>query len=90
MNLPAYALLTLSLAAFGAVAPTLAQTQSNKDNPWDLNQLVPPTFPLPPRSQVNPGGVDGTTTPYTTAPLQNPTQKRTEPTPGIKLSIPTR
>ncbi|MGH6768953.1 MAG: hypothetical protein ACRECO_08025 [Xanthobacteraceae bacterium] len=90
MNLPRYAILTLGFAAFGAVAPAGAQTQPNKDSPWDLNQLVPPTFPLPPRSQVNPGGVDGTTTPYTTAPLQNPTQRQTQPTPGLKLSIPTR
>jgi hypothetical protein len=82
-------LLALCMALFGAIGSGGASAQDKPDKPIDLKPLIPPVFsPLPPNSQLNPGTVGGATTPYTTAPLQNPTQS--QPVPGIRLSIPTR
>jgi hypothetical protein len=91
MSLPKISLLALGVVLSGAIAPGSAYAQNDKpDKPIDLKPLIPPAFsPLPPNSQLTPGTVGGTTTPYTTAPLQNPTS-RSPPAPGIKLTIPSR
>ena len=89
MNLPRYALLTFCIML--PCAPEGALAQANQwDKPVDLKQLIPPVVPLPPNSRLNPGTVGGTQTPYTTAPLQNPSLSATEPAPGIRLTIPSR
>jgi hypothetical protein len=80
----------LCIALLGVVSAANAQTPEDK---WrqDLKPLVPPIVPLPPNSQLNPGSVGGANSPYTTAPLQAPTsQAPTQPSPGLRLTIPTR
>jgi hypothetical protein len=89
MSVPRISLFALCIVLFGAVASSGAHAQEDK---WkqDYKALVPPVVPLPPNSQLNPGSVGGTQTPYTTAPLQSPTQSPSQPAPGLKLSIPSR
>jgi hypothetical protein len=89
MSLPRTSLFALCAVLFGAVAAGGAFGQEDK---WkqDFKPLVPPVVPLPPNSQLNSGSVGGTQTPYTTAPLQAPTQSPSQPAPGLKLSIPSR
>ena len=60
------------------------------DKPFDFKPLLPPVVPVPPNSQVTSGSVGGTQNPYTTAPLQSPTQAPTQSAPGMRLTIPTR
>jgi hypothetical protein len=70
---------------------TSAAAQVDKyEKPVDLKPLVPPVFPLPPSSQINPGSVGSSQTPYTTAPLQNPSGSGTQSAPGFRLTIPSR
>jgi len=89
MSRPKLSLLALAVALLGAVAGASAQEDKWKQ---DFKSLVPPVVPLPPNSQLNPGNVGGTQTPYTTAPLQqSPTQTPLQQSaPGLKLSIPSR
>ena len=88
MTLSRFASLALCVVLLAAAGGASAQ-QTKSDKPVDLKPLVPPVFPLPPASQLNPGPVGGTETPYTTAPLQSP-NSQTAPNPGIRLSIPSR
>jgi hypothetical protein len=89
MSLSKISLLALCIVLLGAIAIDGAYAQDKPDKPINLKRLIPPVFsPLPPNSQLNPGTVGGTTTPYTTAPLQNPAQA--PPAPGIRLTIPSR
>jgi len=88
MWLPRILVFAICVVMFGASAG--AQSQDDK---WlkDLKPIVPPVVPLPPNSQLNPGSVGGSQTPYTTAPLQSPTQSPSQQqAPGLKLSIPSR
>ncbi len=91
MNLRRQALLAIFVLLLDANALGGASAQADKaDKPIDLKPLIPPVFsPLPPNSQLNSGTVGGTTTPYTTAPLQD-ARSPTQPAPGIRLSIPSR
>ena len=89
MNLPRYALLVLCVMPLCTPLGAFAQ-QNQWDKPLDFKPLIPPLVPLPPNSRLNPGTVGGTTTPYTTAPLQNPNLSPSEPSPGIRLTIPSR
>jgi hypothetical protein len=78
------------IALLGVTSAANAQTPEDR---WrqDLKPLVPPVVPLPPNSQLNPGSVGGANSPYTTAPLQTPsTQAPTQPSPGLRLTIPSR
>jgi hypothetical protein len=86
-----HAQLGFCILVFNAVALGGALAQAGKaDKPIDLKPLIPPVFsPLPPNSQLNPGTVGDTSTPYTTAPLQD-ARSPTQPAPGLKLSIPSR
>jgi hypothetical protein len=80
-------LLALGLALLCASG---AAAQEDKwDKKYDLKPLLPPVVPLPPRSRLDSGTVGGTQTPYTSAPLQNPSSS-SAPAPGLKLSIPAR
>lgn len=94
MSLPRSVLSARVIALFGIVLLGLfaAGSAVAQEDKWlkDLKPLVPPVVPLPPNSQVNPGPVGGTQTPYTTAPLQSPTQSPSPAAPGLKLSIPSR
>jgi hypothetical protein len=88
MTIARQALLALFIVLVGA-GGTAAQQEDKWDNKWDLNRLVPPTMPLLPRSQLDPGTLGNTPPPYTTAPLQAPNSAA--PTaPGLKLTIPSR
>ena len=89
MTLLKISLLALSIAVLGAAVPTHAPAQQT-DKPFDFKPLLPPVFPVPPNSAVTSGSVGGTQNPYTTAPLQSPTQAPTQPAPGMRLTIPTR
>jgi hypothetical protein len=82
-----HSLLALGIIVFAAFAPGAAPAQ---DKPFDFKPLIPPVVPVPPNSQVTSGSVGGTQNPYTTAPLQSPTQAPTQPAPGMRLTIPTR
>ena len=87
MNLSRHALFAFGIALL--CVPFGASAQDSKsDKPIDLKPLVPPVFPMPPNSQLNPGSVGGTQTPYTTAPLQSPGTSSTQSAPGIRLTIP--
>jgi hypothetical protein len=89
MNFPKLALLALCIMPLCTPGGASAQ-QGQWDKPVDLKPLIPPLVPLPPSSSLKPGTVGGTTTPYTTAPLQNPNLSPTQPAPGIRLTIPSR
>ena len=66
-----------------------AWAQADKyDKPVDLKPIVPPIFPLPPSSQINPGSFGGNQTPYTTAPLGTSNAPSTQQAPGLKFTIP--
>ena len=93
MSLPRYSLLALGIVLFAALAPGGAMAEQSNKPLIDFAPLVPPVFPLPPKSQVTPGAVGGPQqSPYTTAPLQDPpqSQRDRQPAPGLKLTIPTR
>ena len=89
MSLPKISLLALSVVVLGAITLTSAHSQQT-DKPFDFKPLIPPVVPVPPNSQVTSGSVGGTQNPYTTAPLQSPTQAPTQSSPGMRLTIPTR
>jgi hypothetical protein len=89
MRLPKISLLVLSVVFLGAIAPTGGHAQQT-DKPFDFKPLIPPVAPLPPNSSVTSGSVGGTQNPYTTAPLQSPTQTPSQSAPGMRLTIPSR
>ena len=90
MSPPKISLLALSIAALGAIAPANAQGQQT-DKPFDFKPLLPPVVPVPPNSAVTSGSIGGSQNPYTTAPLQSPSQPSTsQSAPGMRFSIPTR
>jgi len=81
--------LAASSIVFAYTAGAAFAQEGKYDKPVDLKPIVPPVFPLPPTSQINPGSFGGNQTPYTTAPLQNSGTPTTTPqTPGIRFSIP--
>jgi hypothetical protein len=82
-------LLLLALVLLAAIAPASGETQQT-DKPFDFKPLLPPVVPVPSNSAVTSGSVGGTRDPYTTAPLQSPTQTPTQPAPGLRLTVPTR
>jgi hypothetical protein len=75
-----------------AAAPGRAFAQAdNYGKPVDLKPMLPPIIPplLPPNSLLTPGPVSsGTQSPYSSAPLYDPTQSQA--TPGLRLTIPSR
>jgi hypothetical protein len=80
-----------ALAIIVAIGITAnASAQQTTDKPFDFKPLLPPLVPVPPNSAVTSGAVGGTQNPYTTAPLQSPTQGKTQSAPGMRLTIPTR
>jgi len=83
-----HSLLALGIVLLAAGASAGAHAQADK--PIDFKPLMPPIVPVPPNSQVTSGSVGGTQNPYTTAPLQSPTQAPTQSSPGMRLTIPTR
>jgi len=89
MSLPKISLLVLSVVVLGAIPLASGQAQQT-DKPFDFKPLLPPVAPLPPNSSVTSGSVGGTQDPYTTAPLQRPTQTPSQSAPGMRFSIPTR
>jgi hypothetical protein len=90
MSLSKLTLLALSMVVLGMIAPANAQGQQT-DKPFDFKPLLPPVAPLPPNSAVTSGSVGGSQNPYTTAPLQSPTQPSTsQSAPGMRFSIPSR
>lgn len=89
IGLPNISLLVLSLVIPGAIAPASVSAQQT-DKPFDFKPLIPPVVPVPPNSAVTSGAVGGTQTPYTTAPLQSPTQGPSQSAPGMRLTFPSR
>jgi hypothetical protein len=84
-----HALLMLCLLV--PAAPGGALAQSDRSPPQvDLKPLVPPVIPrelFPPNSVLTPGSVRDPQS-YSSAPLYDPNQN--QPTPGLRLTIPTR
>jgi hypothetical protein len=89
MSLPKISLLVLSVVVLGAIPLADGRAQQT-DKPFDFKPLIPPVAPLPPNSSVTSGSVGGTQNPYTTAPLQSPTQTPSQSAPGMRLTIPSR
>jgi hypothetical protein len=89
MGLSRISLLVLSIVVLGTTVPASVHAQQT-DKPFDFKPLLPPIVPIPPNSAVTSGSVGGTQNPYTTAPLQSPTQAPTQSAPGMRLTIPTR
>jgi len=89
ISLPKISLLALSIAFLGALGPTGSHAQQT-DKPFDFKPLLPPVAPLPPNTSVTSGSVGGAQNPYTTAPLQSPTQTPSQSAPGMRLTIPSR
>lgn len=83
-------LLALGFVLVAAPWSGTAYAQQSTDKPFDFKPLLPPVVPVLPNSQVTSGSVGGTQNPYTTAPLQSPTQAPAQPAPGMRLTIPTR
>jgi hypothetical protein len=81
------ALLVLLLS----VTPVLAQSKSDPPRA-DFKPLVSPILPplvLPPNSYIAPGSLSGDpATPYSSTPSYDTT--RSAPTPGLRLTIPSR
>jgi hypothetical protein len=84
------------LAGLGAfllsVAPALAQPAKSDPPPVDFKPLISPVLPplvLPPSSYISPGSITGDPiTPYSSTPGYD--AARSAPTPGLRLTIPTR
>jgi hypothetical protein len=72
-------------------APALAQQKSDPP-PVDFKPLIAPVLPplvLPPNSYISPGSITGDpVTPYSSTPGYDTT--RSAPTPGLRLTIPSR
>jgi hypothetical protein len=83
-----HALLALCLLS---ATPGGAYAQTDHSPPQvDLKPLVPPVIPrelFPPNSVLTPGSVRDPQS-YSSAPLYDPNQN--QPTPGLRLTIPTR
>jgi hypothetical protein len=85
---------TALLCAVLAVAPGSAFAQSAKSDPppADFKPLIQPILPplvLPPNSYLAPGSISGDPiTPYSSTPGYD--AQRSAPTPGLRLTIPTR
>ncbi len=83
-----HSLFAIGIVLFAAFAPTGAHAQQT-DKPFDFKPLMPPIVPVPPNSKVTSGSVGGSQNPYTTAPLQSPTQQApTQSAPGMRLTFP--
>jgi hypothetical protein len=91
MSLSKAALLAPCIILLAAAAPSPAVAQANDyGKPVDLKPMLPPVLPplLPPNSLLTPGPAFGdSVNPYGT-PLNDPT--RSQATPGLRLTIPTR
>ena len=74
-----------------STAPALAQQKSDPP-PVDFKPLIQPVLPpliLPPSSYISPGSISGDpVTPYSTTPGYD--NARSAPTPGLRLTIPSR
>ena len=82
----------LALCAAVAATPALAQSVKSDPPPADFKPLLSPILPplvLPPNSYISPGSITGDPiTPYSSTPGYDAT--RSAPTPGLRLTIPTR
>jgi hypothetical protein len=88
MGQPKSAVIALALAS-AIVAGVGGAAFAEEAKPFDFKPLLPPVMPpLPPKSALESGAVGGNQAPYTTAPLQNPSQSPTQQAPGVRFSIP--
>ena len=75
-----------------ATASALAQQSKSDPPPVDFKPLIAPVLPplvLPPNSYISPGSITGDpVTPYSSTPGYDNT--RSAPTPGLRLTIPSR
>jgi hypothetical protein len=83
----------VALCAILALPSTaLAQPAKSDPPPVDFKPLLSPILPplvLPPNSYISPGSITGDPiTPYSSTPGYDAT--RSAPTPGLRLTIPTR
>ncbi len=86
--------LALCILLAATALPPGAAAQSGKSDPppVDFKPLLQPILPplvLPPNSYISPGSISGDPiTPYSATPGYDAT--RSAPTPGLRLTIPTR
>jgi hypothetical protein len=75
-----------------AATPAFGQSGKSDPPPADFKPLIQPILPplvLPPNSYISPGAITGDPiTPYSTTPGYD--AARSAPTPGLRLTIPTR
>ena len=91
---PSRTVLALCVLLLGAAADRAgAQTQSDTwGKPADFKPLLPPIIPpplLPPRSSLTPGSL-GSDAPSSYSPNSAYDAARSNPAPGLRLTIPTR
>ena len=81
-----------ALCALLVATPAFAQSAKSDPPPADFKPFVAPILPpfvLPPNSTIAPGSITGDpVTPYSSSPSYDTT--RSAPTPGLRLTIPTR
>jgi hypothetical protein len=85
---PALALFVMLAGVGGAAAQ--ASNNSEWDAKWDVNRLLPPIAPIPPKSKLDATTLGGAPSPYPNAPLQSPNAASSGSAPGLKLTIPSR
>jgi hypothetical protein len=91
MTIPRQALLALIAVLVGAGSAAAQNSNSSQwDTKYDVNRLMPPAAPLPPRSKLDAATLGGAPSPYANAPLESPNATPASPAPGLKLTIPTR
>jgi hypothetical protein len=94
MSRPRNALCALGILLLGTItAGAQAQQEDNKWDKLDLKPLVPQFVPilppLPPNSQLSPGGVGSALSPYSAPALQD-SLAPAQPGAGLRLTIPSR
>jgi hypothetical protein len=83
------ALLALGILLPGIPGDAGAQS-TNWDNKYDLNRLKLPIVPVPPSSKLDASTLNSTPAPYSAGGLQNPGASSSQPSPGLRLTIPSR
>ena len=93
MKLPGHAC-AFAIVLLGTLATSAhAQQQDDSWNKIDLKPMVPQFVPilppLPPNSQLSPGGVGGSVNPYSAPALQD-SMAPAQPGAGLRLTVPAR
>jgi hypothetical protein len=89
MRIPVLARIALCIPLLGIPGEAAAQA-TDWDNKYDLNRLKLPIVPVPPQSKLDASTLTSTPSPYSPGTLQSPGASSSQPTPGLRLTIPSR